>query len=413
MKNILILAESLRINETSSGIVSSTFISVLAKRYNVSVLYVNDFKYPVTWLERVTLFPMEYTSRKQFFFEKIPKIRGLPSILYGNSMEFRHKVRIWKEAIRFLLKKNNYDLIVALGSGISFLPHWSLLEIKSDIPVIMNFHDPYPVSWYPLPYRKKRNWIYMKQEQVTKRIVKRADCISFPSYLLRDMMITYLPTIKEKSFVFPHIGTRLIKLPESEHDHEVRLPLSPFKILHAGTLLEQRKADYLLEAFRRLQKEDKEFLVSSSLTFIGKVNKENYKIIQNNNIKNVHFIDKRLSYKRTLELLQEVELALVIEAAGDFSPFMPGKLADIFYREKPVLALTPEVSEVRRILGVNYPYMAEPNDVDGIYDALKKAWLAWKSGKLNLPDVERLQNYVSPESFLERFDKMLSHLGLR
>ncbi len=413
--NILILAESLRINETSSGIVSSTFIKALSlnSRVNhIDVLYQKDFDYPVSWLDdkKIRLIPLQ-VKVSQSLLKKIPKIRALPAYFTGLSFDMLAQVKNWREQTEQLLNQKKYDLIIALGTGSSFMPHYALLKVKTTIPVLFNFHDPYPMSRFPEPYRKKRNIIYFHQERFVSKMFRQAGALSFPSEYLKDFMLQGTE-FREKAFVLPHVGISLENIPSKSEDREVHLPKGKFNLLHAGTLLGPRKVDALFRAFEQLSNEDAEFRESAVLTVLGKVAKEhqNLEKHQGNKQENLRVITKRVSYPKSLELLAQCDMALVVEADADFSPFMPGKLADIFYYEKPVLALTPERSEVRRILGKNYPYVARVYDAGTIYHILKQAWKAWKSGALKNPDAGRLKKYVSAEDFNKRFDEIFAFL---
>ena len=413
--NILILAESLRINETSSGIVSSTFIKALSlnSRVNhIDVLYQKDFDYPVSWLDdkKIRLIPLQ-VKVSQSLLKKIPKIRALPAYFTGLSLDMLAQVKNWQEQTEQLLNQKKYDLIIALGTGSSFMPHYALLKVKTTIPVLFNFHDPYPMSRYPEPYRKKPNFIYFHQERFLRKMFKKAGALSFPSEYLKDFMLQGTQ-FRDKAFVLPHVGISLDNIPSKTEDLEVHLPKGKFNLLHAGTLLGPRKVDALFRAFERLSGEDDEFSQKTVLTVLGKVAKEHRYLekLSGKTQGNLRVITQRVSYPKSLELLRQCDMALVVEADADFSPFMPGKLADIFYYEKPVLALTPERSEVRRILGKDYPYVARVNDTGTIYNILKRAWKAWKSGALKNPDAERLKKYVSVEDFNKRFDEILAFL---
>ena len=90
MKNILVVCESLRINGTSSGIVSSTFIKLLHESdYNVTVITENNFDYPVTWLPKdVNVLKFDIPLAKKTFIDKIPKVKAIPTYLTGFSKSF-------------------------------------------------------------------------------------------------------------------------------------------------------------------------------------------------------------------------------------------------------------------------------------------------------------------------------------
>jgi len=408
-KKILILAESLRINETSSGIVSSNVINALKNKLEVTVLYEKSFDYPVTWLVETKLIPVDYPSYQKKWWELIPKVRGVYAYLKGYNPQFKMQVETWKKEINKVLSQESFDLIWVLGSGMSFVPHWAVSDIKLNIPVVYNFHDPYPRSWYPEPYRQKQTPVNYHQQKKTVQILKNAHKVTFPSILLKKHMAKYIPEINNKYVILPHIGSNLKNLPDKQEDSLIYLPDDKFNIMHAGTLLGPRKVAGLFEAFDRLSSEEQLFREKAELTILGKIAREN-KVIKNivENYTNIKVYDLRVSYKRSLELIKKANLSLVIEAEAEFSPFMPGKLADILYNKKPVLALTPKKSEVRHILGQNYPYIAEVNNTEQIYSALKLAWEKWKENQLILLDAYRLKNYVSPENFLKRFEKIIS-----
>ncbi len=408
---ILILAKSLHINETSSGIVTSSFIEALSlSGHQVTVLYDKSFSYDITWIsENVNLIPLVFNFNSKPLIERIPKLRALPNYLYGYKLTEKNIIKKWKSAIQEILQKKKFDLIVALGSGHSFFPHIALSEIKPIIPWIANYHDPFPRSWYPYPYRHYIPIISWHQEQISKKILLNATAVTFPSLLLKEHMEKFVPTIEKKSFVIPHVHVDMDNLPTKDHDNNIELNKNKFNILHAGSLLGPRKPDYLFKAFIRLSKDSIEFKKNARLILLGKTAKEHHEISKYNE-NQIKIFNKRISYKKSLQLQKKADLNLVIEAVSDFSPFMPGKLADLLYFKKPVFALTPENSETKRILGKNYPYWSPNDNEEKIYSILKRAWNDWQNNKLKLPEKERLHYYVTPEHFNQLFNKILDKI---
>ena len=88
---------------------------------------------------------------------------------------------------------------------------------------------------------------------------------------------------------------------------------------------------------------------------------------------------------------------------------MPGKLADIAYWEKPILALTPKQSEVIRILGNNYPYHAELDKVDQIEQAVLNIATDIRLNKINKLAVQNCRTYVSVEANIQVIKQHLLH----
>lgn len=395
MKNILILAESLRINETSSGIVSSTLIQKIRNLgFSVSVIYPKSFEYEVTWLDECRLLPFEIKKPSKGFLQKVPKLRALPVYLNrGVSAQFHLLVNSWKEQIVMECEKNQYDFILALGSGSEFSPHFALGELDIKTPFFVNIHDPFPFHNYPFPYKTKKTVLSWFLEKRFRKVLKKAKGVIFPSEKLKDHMAMIFPEIKGKSHIIPHISQNLDSLPISEVDDEVNLDNNYLNIIHAGSLLGPRNPKHLLNAIYELESTEPELMKSVKFIFIGKLAREHKELTSNSAL--VQIIDKRVSYKKSLELIEQSSGVLVIEAISDFSPFMPGKLADIFLKEKPIIPLCPKNSEVMRIFG-DTRYHAELDNKDKIMQSIKKFISDVKTNSVENKSIECLP-YTSEE----------------
>ena len=410
MKNILVVCGSLRIKGTSSGIVSSTFIKLLHESdYNVTVITENNFDYPVTWLPKgANVRKFDIPLAKKTFIDKIPKVKAIPTYVTGFSKSFRNSIEAYKSEINKVLSNKEFDLIYALGSGSSFAPHFALAEMNLTIPFYVNIHDPFPMHVYPEPYKKPKTWINSVLEKKFKVVLDKAKGISFPSQSLMNHMSSTFPTIKKKGFVIPHIGTSLNHLPEENTDSDIILDSSKINILHAGTLLGPRNPKFLLQAIKKLNIENPAFLNDVEFTFIGGINKDLKTIVENSKLQNVQFLSARISYQKSIEIITQADASLVIEATSDFSPFLPGKVADIAFAEKTLIDLSPKNSEVRRLLGVDYPYQSELDDVLAIKEVLKQFYKDFKNNNLNSVAVMNLKNYVSIEHNSEIIKKQLN-----
>jgi hypothetical protein len=408
MKNILVVCESLRINGTSSGIVSSTFIKLLHESgYKVTVITENNFDYAVTWLPKdVDVRKFDVPAVQKTFLDKIPKVKAIPTYLTGFSKSFRNTVEQYKIQINKELVNQEFDFIYGLGSGSAFAPHFALAEMNLNIPYYLNIHDPFPMHLYPEPYKSAKTWINSILEKKFRIALEKSSGISFPSKLLMEQMAMTFTVINKKGFVIPHIGTSLANLPILNLESNITLDSSKINILHAGTLLGPRNPYFLLQAIAALNEENILFLEQVAFTFIGTVNKDLIDIIANSNLQNVRFTTIRTSYQNSLDIMMQADALLVIEAIADFSPFLPGKLADIAFAEKPVIDLSPKNSELRRLLGNDYPYQCELNDVNTIKKVLYQFYLDFKNNKIDNNIIVQLKSYVSIETnakILSRF----------
>ncbi len=399
---ILLLVESLAVNRTSSGIVSSNFINAISGENDIFCLHNETDFTTFPWLKNVKVKSIKQSEKTQF--EKIlsmfPKIRALPTYLLGYSLLFNRLVNDWKKEIIRELAINKYDLVVVLGTGSSFAPHFAMAEMDSNVRWVANIHDPYPMNHYPKPYQKDDTIFYKQQVKRIDRVFKQANWVTFPSKYLLGFMSQYHPQLKNKSFVLPHLESFFANLPEVPEDKKVSLQEGKFNLLHAGSLLGPRDPRYLIKAFMRFIDEDIERKEKSVLNIIGKVSKEHtgfekeYEAVKDN----INILITRVSYKHSLELLKQADILIILEAIAKESPFMPGKLADYITANKPILALTPKYSETSRLLGEFYPYTTQTDNEEEIYMILVNLWEEWKSGNLNNLDRDDLREYISSEN---------------
>jgi len=105
------------------------------------------------WLKDINMKIIEFSKPTIFekILKKIPKVAALPTYVTGYNMAFNRLVSDWRKGITKELTVNKYDLIIVLGTGSSFAPHFAMAEIDTDVKWIANIHDPYPMSHYPDP----------------------------------------------------------------------------------------------------------------------------------------------------------------------------------------------------------------------------------------------------------------------
>lgn len=399
MKRILLLIESLRINETSSGIVSSTFVKlVYSLGYQIKIITPNTFKYKVNWLpENIDKTIFNLPDHKKCLLDGIPKLRAFPTYLTGFNSDFRALINKWKSIIYHELEIKKYDFIYVLGSGSEFAPHFAISEMNIGTPFILNFHDPFPMYLYPAPYKKERNRINKLLEKKIRLAISKAYKISFPSQMLMELMTEAFPLAKGKSFVIPHIGTELSNLPENENDKLIDLDTTKINILHVGSLLGPRNPQFLIQSIIDLNKTIPDLLKNVRFVFVGKIARELKHLAKTEIDDCIQFFDFRVSYRKSIELIRKSAGTLVIEAISDFSPFMPGKLADIAFLEKPVIALSPRNSEIMRLLGYDYPYWAELDNKKMITNAIVSFLSDFESANVNIQQIKRIKEYISIE----------------
>lgn len=335
------------------------------------------------------------------------------------------EVRRWRSRIEGAVRNEGADVIFAQTKGSEFYPHFALLRARTGIPWVANYHDPYPVSLYPEPYRTRVPVISFWQERLHARVLRHCGALTFPSErLLRWVLAGPFERYREKAFVVPHVA-RWAEDGGGAADPAVCLEdgwtPGSFVLLHTGTLLSKRSPRNLIRAYRRFLEGSPERREKSRLVFVGRAHRDHEnqrEWIEAREHPNIEIVARRVPYSESLRLLRAAAVPVVLEASGAESPFYPGKLADYLAAEKPVLALSPGQSVTADLLGRDYPLLVSPDDEEGIARAIERAWTHWKQGSLaslRPPASARLAS--SPEvvrrRLIEAFEYARSRRGTR
>jgi hypothetical protein len=209
----------------------------------------------------------------------------------------------------------------------------------------------------------------------------------------------------------PHPNGNLRHLPSVELDDKVAIDESKFTILHTGSLLGPRNPTFLLEALEQFIGSDLNKKELVQLVVIGNIVRDNNLSTMNtvsDSTATIRVIRERISYKRSKELLVSASVLLLLEAVAEDSPFMPGKLTDYIVANRPILALTPKNSETSRLLGPEYLYRTETDNVSEIRQILEQLWERWQAGSLAVENQLVLQDYVSTLHWNNEFEKAIA-----
>ncbi|NLP58162.1 glycosyltransferase [Lutibacter sp. B1] len=399
---ILVVVDSIDIDDSSGSKANVAFIQNLKKAgFGLKVYHYSRKKIQLDEIDCVSIKEIKFSlwyilSRLQRIFTRLTSININNSIesLFGFSFTFFNDVK----SIQIALEKENEfhpSWILTLSKGGSFRPHKALLNIPNwHSRWLAYVHDPYPAHLYPRPY----NWVepgYYKKWFFFKEVSEKAKHGVFPSQLLKEWMGSYFPNFLEKGTVIPHqLNSHKLKnsaLPQFFHENQ-------FTLLHAGSLMKQRSPEHLLAAFDVFLEKFPEAKHESQLLLIG-YNEYHKNLLDNYLNYSVVHIEGYLPYDTVYQLQQKAAVNIILESKSEISPFLPGKFPHCVEANRPILLLGPYYSESRRLLGSNYPYRSEVDDIETISRIIGEMYISWKdentSFQLNRND---LIEYLSVEN---------------
>lgn len=294
------------------------------------------------------------------------------------------------------LKRNTFkpDLVLTLSKGASFRPHYALLKLPELYPKWMAYvHDPYPFHYYPRPFA----WVesgYKFKDEFFIAVSQKAKYSAFPSLLLKEWMGSYFPNFLKTGVVIPHQNANYII---QNHNLPDYFDATKFNLLHAGNLLEQRSPKGLLEGFELFLNQNPAAKVETQLLLLGPASShiDLLKKYDKNN-PNIYINSNYTDFDVVYNLQTKVSVNIILESKSEISPFLPGKFPHCVEANKIILSLAPYYSETRRLLGNDYEYWSEVDDVEKIAAHIEKLYILWKQNPDNLfLNRKDLEEYLS------------------
>ena len=384
---ILIISESINVEDSSASKGRVALITNLHKAgYVLKVLHYSHKEIQLPGIDCTLIKEQKWTffyflSRLIRVFQRYTKqyIDHRLESWFGFSFTHTNDTKSIAKAIR---NTQDFapDLILTLSKGGSFRPHRAMLQLPQLPSKWMAYiHDPYPFHFYPRPF----NYVeqsYRHKEAFMRQITEKAQFLSFPSLLLQEWMQSYFPAVKGKSCVIPHqikTDTELQPTPSFFVEHQ-------FSLLHAGNLLQQRNPDFLIQGFLQFLANNPQAKGEAKLYFVGNYKKQE-SILKQYQDNPALVVSDYIPYKIVQSLEKKAAVNIILEAISEISPFLPGKFPNCVVSNKPILVLGPYYSEVRRLLGKDYPYWSEANDVAAIEANITKLYRLWKENPQELP----------------------------
>lgn len=389
---ILVVAESINVEDSSGSKVNVGFIHNLVEagfevlvyhytRKNIQLAGVTCFSIP-----EIKYSPLYFLSRFQRVLQRNTSINAAPFLekLFGFSFTFFND----NNSIVKALKKSTFqpDLVLTLSKGASFRPHYAVLKV----PELHNkwvayVHDPFPFHYYPRPY----TWVqpgYEQKEEFFRQVAEKAKYSAFPSQLLLEWMGSWFPDFLKTGVVIPHQNAKHYSNNlEQNNSFPDYFDNSKFNLLHAGNLMKERSPKGLIEGYLQFLKQNPEALKDSKLILLGNASDHSKMLeeYQKNNSQ-LYIHNGNVAFDIVYHLQKNVSVNIILESKSEISPFLPGKFPHCVEANKTILSLAPYYSEIRRLLGSDYPYWAEVDEVNKIADIIENLYKLWKQNPDNI-----------------------------
>lgn len=400
MMKFLVIEQDLRVSGTSQGIISRSFLAKLRIAYPDSIIDIVYLKHHPSD-DRLDLLPVDSIKthvlnlKIPFFTKWVNKIYWR---LFHVSLKEQHIHKVYGSYIA-KIDYHEYDHIFIRSAG---LDHETILGAK-DLPIlkkaIINFHDPYPVFWYAGTKSALSNLELFRMKEMQKVVLQAKTCMSSANTMSKDMQ--YLYGSRKKFYTLPHqYSENVFDLSDVSDVLKKRKKIT---ISYHGAIQFGRDIEILLDAYQELVESNS--MYKENTEFVLRLKGIDLKKLAERYAKTTNIIVlETLNFSNSAyEQIHEADINIILENGPVYCNILVGKAPFLGSFNKPLLSLSPERSEMRRVLTDNQ-YIANCKDKEEIKQKLEN--LIVNRMNSNKP-VYPFGDYFSDEKFKEMLDNVL------
>lgn len=397
---VLIIVQDLRVSGTSEGIVSRSFISKLKMIYPDAII---DLHYFITYSHEYDKELLPVSSITEYVVNRKPTIilkilNALYRRIFTKSLYKSFVINQYRKPIS-KIKYEDYNLVFVRSSG---LEYETILGLK-DLPIlnnsIINFHDPYPLYWYPSSKVKLSKLELFRMKEMSEVVSQAKKCISSAGYMSQDL--EYLYGSKKFFYTLPHQFCP--KVFDFSDTTQVLKKTKRVVISYHGAIQFGRNIENLLDAYCGLLESNQVYRENTDFILRLKSSEKERLAEKYSKISNIIILDCLNFSNSSYEQIHETDITIILENGPLYCNILVGKAPFLAYYNKPVLSISPIRSELRKIIK-DEKYIANCNDKEEIKQKLESLIL----NRMNSEEpVYPFGDYFSNENFKKSLEEIM------
>ncbi|MFV5692440.1 hypothetical protein ACM55K_10500 [Flavobacterium sp. LT1R49] len=395
----LVIEQDLRVSGTSQGIISRSFLAKLRRAYPNSIIDVVYFK-QYSSEDQLDLLPVDSIEsfvlnlKTPFFTKWLNKIYWR---LFHISLVRNHIHKVYGSYIA-KIDYHEYDHIFIRSAG---LDCETILGAK-DLPILKNavitFNEPYPLFWCTGSSSPLTSLELFKLKEMFEVVTHAKSCLA-TALLAEDMQ--YLYGSRKKFHALPHQYDKNVF--DLSDVSAVLKKKKKIMISYHGAIQFGRDIEVLLDAYEELvtknplYKENTEFVLRVKGIDVKKL------IAKYSRTPNI-IVLYTLNFSNSCnEQMHEADINIILENGPLYCNILVGKAPFLAAILKPILSISPERSEMRRII-IDDKYIASCTDKEEIKQKLENLIVSRMDSN---EAVYPFGDYFSDENFKVMLDKVL------
>lgn len=295
-----------------------------------------------------------------------------------------------------LSSKQNYDMILSRSTPISSHLVAYKLKRSNNIPWVADFSDPWTQNIYKkYPFRS----IKKIDEYLEKKVVYAADRIVFTSQRTKDLFLSkYVDMPESKVRVIPNFydKTDFQDIKKSHNSDKCTF-------VHAGSFYKIRSPEPFFNALDLLRSEID--ISNIHVKLVGNMKGFEY-LVEKYDIGNIIEMTGVVSREEANMYLSSADVLLLIDAPSDTpSVFLPTKLVDYIFMEKPILAITPAGTSADVVKATNTGTVVSPLDISEIKNRIKEYYELYQESNLTIsPNLNEISRYTAQQCAKDMYE---------
>jgi glycosyltransferase involved in cell wall biosynthesis len=306
-------------------------------------------------------------------------------LLFGTVYKGTHWAANAFPHVKKLVKSHKYDYILTKNESSFLLGYY--FKKHNGIKWIATWNDPFPRILYPDSYIKYWNLKPMRSDKKCIRIIQDyTDNNIFPNNRLRDHLLKTIELPQDRTTVIPHV---VLDNKTQKRQRQPRL-----KIIHSGNINYPRDPELFFTALENFFKNRPDALMD--IYILGVTGQDiGQKISVHSLSGHVHTIAP-VSYNTSIKMLQDYDVAVIIEAKCEEGIFLPTKVSDFMQEGIPVFAISPETGVLNDLhKNGNIPYFASNEDSGQIGTEIERLYQDYLDDNIG-------NGRIIPENYTEK-----------
>lgn len=283
------------------------------------------------------------------------------------------------------VKVEGIDVILSTSPLASDHLLGALLKRKTNIPLVIDLHDPWTQRRLFDRHTGLRQYIERKME---KFVIHQADLIIVTTEPMKDYLVKIYPESQCKIIVIEngYDPDDFSKVDDLSGQSKM------FSIIHTGNLNGSRTGLYFLRAIQEILNEKKISRKELMIEFIGEVEEKSQQFVFQHSMDDVVKILPGMTHQSILKKqASSSALLLVTDPRGKIQT--PLKMFEYLHIKKPVIALVPDGICKDILNETNAGWIADFSNVPEIKKAILDAYFEFKSGKISSWNKVNVEKY--------------------